>query len=452
MTLALDDIRACLDGVIPGVIATCAPDGTPNVSFLSQAEYVDAQHVALSFQFFSKTRENILRNPHAAISLVDPLTGANYALDLEYLRTETQGPLFARMKAKLAGIASHQGMADVFRLLGSDVYRVLRIERQSEGRLATPPPRRHLLAASRAYAAHVAACQDLDELLNTTLGDVESLLGVRHAMILMLDAPGKRLYTVASRGYAQSGAGADIPLGQGVIGMAAAERCAIRIAFTIAEYSYGRAVRERTAQSELASQLETAIPFAGLANPQSQIAVPILAPQQRLLGVLYCDSDEERRFNHEDEDALMVFASQLGGAIAALPPAPAEGRTPAAAARPAVPVPEAKLAVRHFAENDSVFFGDDYVIKGIAGAILWVLLADYARSGRTEFSNSALRLDPRLRFPDVNDNLEARLILLQRRLADRAAPVRLAKTGRGRFCLDIRTALELHDVPRPPRR
>jgi hypothetical protein len=108
--------------------------------------------------------------------------------------------------------------------------------------------------------------------------------------------------------------------------------------------------------------------------------------------------------------------------------------------------------VRHFAENDSVFFGDDYVIKGIAGAILWVLLADYARSGRTEFSNRALRLDPRLRFPDVNDNLEARLILLQRRLADRAAPVRLAKTGRGRFCLDIRTALELHDVPRPPRR
>ncbi|HET8697953.1 MAG TPA: GAF domain-containing protein, partial [Gammaproteobacteria bacterium] len=321
MTLSLDDIRACLDGVIPGVIATCAPDGTPNVSFLSQAEYVDAQHVALSFQFFSKTRENILRNPLAAISLVDPITGANYALDLEYLRTETQGPLFARMKAKLAGIASHQGMADVFRLLGSDVYRVLRIERQSQGRLAAPPPRRNLLAASRAYAAHVAACQDLDELLNTTLDDVESLLGVRHAMLLMLDAPGKRLYTVASRGYASSGAGAEIPLGQGVIGMAAAERCAIRIAFTIAEYSYGRAVRESAAQSELAYQLETAIPFAGLANPQSQIAVPILAPQQRLLGVLYADSDEERRFNFEDEDALMVFAAQLGGAIAALPPA-----------------------------------------------------------------------------------------------------------------------------------
>ncbi|HEX5046435.1 MAG TPA: GAF domain-containing protein [Gammaproteobacteria bacterium] len=452
MSLTLDEIRSCLDGVIPGVVATCAPDGTPNVSFLSQAEYVDAEHVALSFQFFSKTRENILRNPLAAISLVDPLTGANYAIDLEYLRTETQGPLFARMKAKLAGIASHQGMTGVFRLLGSDVYRVLHIEGQSAGTIAPPEPRRNLLAASRTYAEHVAACQDLHELLNTTLGDIESLLGVRHAMILMLDAPGERLYTVASRGYVSSGAGAEIPLGQGVIGMAAAERCAIRIAFTTAEYSYGRAVRESAARSEHAAQLETAIPFAGLADPQSQIAVPILAPQQRLVGVLYADSDEERRFNYEDEDALMVFASQLGGAIAALPAAPPEARTAASRALAAARVAGAKLAVRHFAENDSVFFGDDYVIKGIAGAILWVLLADYAQSGRTEFSNRALRLDPRLRFPDVNDNLEARLILLERRLADRSAPVRIAKTGRGRFCLDVRTGLELHDVPRPARR
>ena len=60
-------------------------------------------------------------------------------------------------------------------------------------------------------------------------------------------------------------------------------------------------VRDSTAHSELAEQLETAIPFAGLANPQSQLAVPILS-SQGLVGVIYADSDEEMRFGYEDED------------------------------------------------------------------------------------------------------------------------------------------------------
>ena len=56
MRLALDAIRPCLEGAIPAVIATCARDGTPNVSYISEVHYVDPEHVALSFQFFSKTR------------------------------------------------------------------------------------------------------------------------------------------------------------------------------------------------------------------------------------------------------------------------------------------------------------------------------------------------------------------------------------------------------------
>lgn len=34
--VTLDDIRPCLEGTIPAMIATCAPDGTPNVAYLSQ--------------------------------------------------------------------------------------------------------------------------------------------------------------------------------------------------------------------------------------------------------------------------------------------------------------------------------------------------------------------------------------------------------------------------------
>ena len=131
MTLRLDLIRDCLEGAVPGVMATCAADGTPNIAYLSQVEYLDDDHVALSFQFFNKTRENILANPQATVFLLDPHTAARYVLQVRYLRTETSGGLFERMKAHLAGIASHTGMAGVFKLQGADVYEVLGIEQIS---------------------------------------------------------------------------------------------------------------------------------------------------------------------------------------------------------------------------------------------------------------------------------------------------------------------------------
>ena len=117
---SLHTIRACFEGAIPAVMATCSEDGTPNVAYISQVYYVDERHVALSFQFFNKTRKNILANPYATVLVLDPAVAAMYRLELRYLRTETEGPRFEGMKAQLAGIASHTGMAGVFRLLSGN--------------------------------------------------------------------------------------------------------------------------------------------------------------------------------------------------------------------------------------------------------------------------------------------------------------------------------------------
>ncbi|TFV94915.1 GAF domain-containing protein, partial [Oxalobacteraceae bacterium OM1] len=272
MTIRLDAIRECFEGVIPGTMATSDPDGMPNIAYLSQVEFVDSQHVALSYQFFNKTRQNIIANPRACLVVVSPLTVTQYRLTLEYLRTETSGPLFERMKAKLASIASHTGMSGIFRLLGSDVFRVHAIEALPGDPLPLTAPPRNLLAGLRACSERLAACQDLERLLAETLDGLEQHFGIAHTMVLMFDEARKRLYTVASRGYAASGVGSEIQLGEGVIGVAARERTPIRIGHMTSEYSYSRAIRENTAHSDWAGALEIEIPLPGLAEPRSQLA------------------------------------------------------------------------------------------------------------------------------------------------------------------------------------
>ena len=455
--VALDAIRECLEGTIPAMMATCAPDGTPNLTYLSQIQYVDPEHVGLSFQFFNKTRANVLRNPHAQVLAIHPFDAAMYRLGLRYLRTETEGPLFETMKAKLAGVASAHGMAEVFRLRGADVHRVESIERVTRGDPTLPAPARCVrhLAGLRSASRRIAAAADLDALLDETLAALEDAFGFEHSAILLLDRRADRLFTVASRGYPSSGAGSELPMGAGVPGTAARERTPIRINHMSAEYSYLRAIGESIERAGEIDRLETLIPPPGLRHAHSQLAVPIVTAGA-LLGVLAVESPQAMRFGYDDEDALVAIAAQVGAALPLLqsqpardadvdPAPPRDAAAPRTAAEPVAselpPVP-----LRHYPHDDSVFLGEDYLIKGVAGAVLWLMARDHAEHGRTLFTNRELRLDPRLRLPDLDDNLEARLVLLRRRLADRAACLRLEKAGRGRLRLEVHRPLRLVEV------
>jgi hypothetical protein len=177
-----------------------------------------------------------------------------------------------------------------------------------------------------------------------------------------------------------------------------------------------------------------------LADAHSQIAVPLLHGG-RLLGVLYAESEHDAYFSHADEDALVVYARHLAALIAqaACEPDDAEPARVEPSAHPS----GAPLAVRHFAADHAVFIDNDYLIKGVAGSILWILLSEFQRSGRRDYCNRELRRDPRLALPDLDDNLETRLLLLQRRLAERCPAIALEKTGRGRFRLQLAQPLAL---------
>ncbi|HWU55546.1 MAG TPA: GAF domain-containing protein [Rhizomicrobium sp.] len=441
--LTVDAIRRCLDGEIPASIATCSPGGVPNITLLSQVQYVDGCHVALSYQFFNKTRENILANPFALVEVIDPVSAAVYQLSLQYLRTQTCGPLFENMKAKLAGIASHEGMTNIFRLLGADIYRVLSVQAIC-GTTLPEPPGRNLLAATRLTCEHLMAGADMTAVLDRLTEDLAQLFGVTHAMVLMHDEAAARLYTVASLGYDASGVGSEIPLGQGVIGVAARERIPIRISHFASDYVYSRAMRESIGADGMAGAIESRIPLPGLAEPHSQLAVPILA-QGRLLGVLFSESAQDRRFGYDEEDALATIAAQLGVMLLTLQTA--AGEDGAGERLPAPPPTGATATIRRYGADNSIFIDDDYLIKGVAGAIFWKLLRDYAGGRRGDFTNKELRLEPALKLPALSENLEARLILLERRLAERTSFMRIEKTGRGRFRLAVRRPVQLMEMP-----
>ena len=442
MMVRIESIRECLEGIIPGHIATCDREGMPNLAYLSQVEFIDNEHVALSYQFFNRTRQNVLADSPVRLLLTSHLTAAQYRLTLQYLRTETAGPLFERMRAKLAGIASHTGMDGIFQLLGADLYRIEDIELVPGEILAPPPPHVHCLNALRRASDRLAACGNLDCLLEKAVDSLESEFAIRHIMLLMHDEACGRLYTLASRGYPESGIGSEIPVGAGVIGICARERTPIRIGFMNSEYAYGRTVRDGIAADGQLDALESAIPLPGLPDAASQMAVPIIAAG-RLLGVIYVESVNDLHFGYDEEDALVTFAAQLGLAILHHQQAD-ELPDELVVADEVTPLPAGPLlTVRHFAANDSVFLDDDYLIKGVAGAILWVLLTDFVERRRTGFTNKGLRVDPRIRLPGVSDNLEARLVLLQRRLAERQAGIHLSKVGRGRFTLTVDRPLQL---------
>lgn len=469
--MALIEVRRMLEGVVPPTLCTVSAEGVPHVSYLSHAEYLDAGHVALTWQFFNRSRENVLATRRAALSVDDPFTGAGVVMRLAYVRTDTAGPVFERLRAKLAGIAAHTGMEQVFRLRGADVYRVLAV-RRVPGRRELPgtQPRCDLAAGARAMSERMAACDDPGELVDATLQGLAEHLRIEHAMLWLLDASRGRLVLLASHGYAASGLGAEIALGEGLAGVAAREGTAIRVGHMTKMYRYGQAVSRSARALGLEHLLRAEVALPGLPEPRSQLAVPLRA-RGRVAGVLLVESLHDQFFGYDDEDALVTLAAQLASALAMLGPAPGKPQpapaepaqtadaspvrtlpadAPSGAALPSA-ASAAPLRVRRIAHDDTIFLDDEYLVRGVAGAIAWKLACAYVESGRCEFTNRELRAAPELHLPEVQDNLETRLLLLQRRLIERAGPLRIERTARGRFRLHVGCPLVLEETARPMR-
>lgn len=443
LTVPLESIELCLEGIIPATVGSCSREGTPNLTFLSIVHRVDENHVGLSFQFFNKTRTNMLENPRAQALVISPETSEQYRLDLEYLRTETEGPSFDRVKTRLDAVASQSGMGRVFKLRGVDVCKVLDCRPVSSEFCTEAAPRADYLRELDSFTERLSTCSDLDSLLSAALEALSSLFRCPHSFVMFPDEEGKRLYTGASHGFEPSGVGSEVPIGKGMLGVAAERRAAVRTTSMTREMLLARAVRSAIERRGEQTMLEREIALPGLPNAQSQLILPLLVAD-KLQGVLCLQDQTAGRFLATDERVLQIAARHLAVAISNMRVAFPPSRK--VALRRKGGLSRRNSVVRHYKSDDSIFIDDAYLIKGIPGRLLWKLLEAFVGTGRMAFTNKEIRLDAGLRLPDIKDNLETRLILLRRRLDERCEFMRLVHAGRGQLHLEVHRKLTLEEL------
>jgi hypothetical protein len=362
------------------------------------------------------------------------------------------------MALRIEAIASYCGLKGIFKLLAADIYEVLAVASAPEEiPMRQQAPARHAPAdavftmrALQDLAFRIQAADSLEQLLDSILAGIEEVFGFTNSMILL---PGDRegvLVTIASRGYAETGAGAEARFGEGIAGMVAEARKPIRISGLMRGMLYALAVRKRAEEAGLCPD-DRQIPMPGLAHPESQLGVPLLV-RGELVGVLCIESDVAYRFHEEDKTAIELLGSYLAIAIQNTllrERSEASEAEPAAATRPeataASPAPHHEITF--YGADEVIMVDGEYLVRGLPARIFWKLLRLRGGQGRGEFTNRELRLDKALNLPEWKDNLETRLILLRRRLEQKCPAIRIVPRARGRFALELECQVTLAERP-----
>jgi adenylate cyclase len=403
----LESIRDCLRAGLPSPMATCSPDGTPHVHYILRVQYLDGERVATSRQAFNRALVHLDANPQSQVFVVRPRTAEEFRLDLRYLHTATEGEAFEAMRANLDAIASQTGMDAAFRLRGMDVHRVLRCTRVRRGaprepeRVKAPDP----LVPLEQFAHRLERRTSYEDATQELIDALDDLFGFRYAVLIAPE---------------------DVEAGTGLIGTAASRR---------------RVVASENLDRARAMAGSSPLPLPGLAGARSAAAIPLVVGKD-VLGVLYLESAEPSAFGGPTEGLLRIIGAHAAAALAAR-------GAPARANAQRMPAPDGDPPIElvHYQADDTVLCDSTYIVKGAPGRILWSMLKAHADTGRTQFSNRELRLDESLGLPAGSDNLEARLLVLRRRLADIDCGITLERVGRGRLELGLERPAELTEVP-----
>jgi hypothetical protein len=395
------------------------------------------------------------------VEVLDPDTGQGWQLRLLFERSETEGPLFDRMALRIEAIASYCGLKGIFKLRAADVYRVLAIDAvpeepggqpRAESTRGSEPHAVFTMKAMQNLAERIQRADCLESLVDSILAGLDEGFGFKHSTILVPTDEEGVLVTIGSRGYTENGVGAEVRFGEGIAGMVAEARKPIRISGLMRGMLYALAMHKEASQPGVPPRLR--IPLPGLANPESQLGVPLLV-RGELAAVLCLESEVPYRFHEEDKASIELLGNYLAIAIQNMQlhermadgPGMDRSLSPAAAPVPAEHPGRARRAIVYHAADECILVDGDYLIRSLPARIFWRLLTAFDSCGRNEFTNRELRLDKSLNLPEYKDNLESRLLLLRRRLEQKCPDIRLVSRARGRFALELDCEIALSTRP-----
>ena len=314
---------------------------------------------------------------------MDPVTYDQYRLTIVYERTERRGPVFERLRdrrrrPRRARRDDGGVQAPSRRHLPGARHRARALGAAPRSRTTSRPSRDAGTVDPTALAelaSRLARAGDLDTLVSTTVRALADLFGHEHSMLLLLDEDGTRLFTIASHGYDARGRrvggrrrrGADRH-GRGTR-HAAADREPPPDGPVLADGpSLVRGRRRPRARSR-----DPGARPARRAEPPRGPGPGAGSARRRAGGREHRPGGVHRR-RRGDAHRGGVARRQRGRGRAE----PAIGRTleEPVATRPE-PAPAASgpaTRVRFFEVDGSTFLDGDYLIKGVAGRILWALL------------------------------------------------------------------------------
>lgn len=449
MTRVLDpaapELDQCLRGSIPMAVATCSVSGVTNVTYVSRVHRVDGERLALSNQFLGKTRRNLAEHPFASLLAIHPRTYVQYRIDVQYERTERSGPVFDALRRDVDALAALGGPTARFRLESAEVLRIVGAvqvhpdpdwddvvgteDAESEG----AEERLYFAADLADVAGRVTA---LEELV-TAAGH---LVAAMRPDVRIVHAPA---YAGRLNGDGAGTAGPDGGAVRDLLAVVARTAEPIRLDDVILSHRYARRILgpdDVPPEDEglRGGRVEDDAAATG-PPPRSVAAAPVLR-RGELVGVVGLVSPEVAAFGRDDVATVRLLARLLEPFL--------PGSHPSGSEASDVDGQQSRSLV-DVAEDGTVFVDHEYVIRGLGGDLLAYLLRINAETGRTDFTNRELRSAPELAIPGLRENLESRLLELQRRLEDRALPLRITRTGRGRFTLEIGRPFTLAQPPRP---
>lgn len=163
-------------------------------------------------------------------------------------------------------------------------------------------------------SSEVNSTHNWGEILNIILQSMDQTFDFHHAMIFLMEEDSEDLKLIASQGFDETGIGAKIGLGQGIVGVVGKRKKMMRMGNIGSQKAYLSAIKTKMKEDGSKNNFAEEIEPPGLKNVESKIAIPLLV-KDRLVGVFSVESAKNNAFDDLDEILLEIFGNQIAGSI-----------------------------------------------------------------------------------------------------------------------------------------